>query len=107
LLNETYFNPRTRHSGSYYLSVLLLLAEGVRRGQPDRDIAANLTDKGLLSPTGKRWTANAVRQALFKLRNFREYPSQLHNALLQLVVDGLLKPPQVGVLLQPRQHSTM
>jgi len=102
-----YFNPATRHSDSYYLTVLLALAEGVGNGLTDREIADMLSERGILSPIGKPWTSTAVSQALSKLRNFRDRPSRLHQAFLQLCFDGYLKPSDASVLFRQRKPRTM
>lgn len=102
-----FFNPQTRHSDAYYLRLLLTLAEGVGAGLIYRDVATLLNDRGILSPVGKPWTSTAVSQALAKLRNYQTKQSRLHQAFLQLVVNGDLLPSEVSVLFQPRQQYLM
>lgn len=102
-----YFNPATKHSDSYYLAVLRALAEGVENGLTDRELAEFMNERGILSPVGKPWTSTAVSQALSKLRNYRDKPSRLHQAFLQLVVDGYLKPSDMLALFRQRKPCTM
>jgi hypothetical protein len=97
-----FFNPQTRHSDSYYLRLLLTLAEGIRAGLIYRDVAKLLNERGILSPVGKPWTSTAVSQALAKLRNHKTKSSRLHHAFLSLVVAGELKPSEVSALFEQR-----
>jgi hypothetical protein len=73
----------------------------------DRELALFLTGKGLLSPTGAKWTPTAITKALYKLRNYRTVGSTLHNQLLQLAFDGVLKREAVLPLYQFRNSSRM
>lgn len=110
-LPAQYFNPATRHSDGYYLALLLALAEGVEGGATDRQLADMLSQRGILSPVGKPWTATAVGQALSKFRRYREgaraCPNRLHQAFLQLCFDGYLRPSDVSVLFRQRRPRSM
>ena len=100
-MNKTY-DVRCRHTDHYYHRTLLGLLSALEAGIHKRDIAKHLNDLGLLSATGVAWTTNAVMMALHKLRTFREKSSHLHNAMNQLVFDGLLTREQCMPLLQSR-----
>ena len=99
---QTYFHPRTRHSQAYYHRVLTALIEGVSCDLDNVELAALLSRKGLLSPSGKPWSATSVKAAMFKLRNYRTQPSRLHSAALQLIVDGVLQPSALWTLFESR-----
>lgn len=73
----------------------------------DRELAVFLDGKDLLSPTGAAWTPAAITKALWKLRHHRTVGSILHNQLLQLAFDGLLKPAEVLPLYQSRNSPRM
>jgi len=74
----------------------------VTLGLSDKELAALLNEKGLLSPTGVQWTATAVSKALWKLRHHRTVGSTLHTQLLQLAFDGVLDPDEVRPLYSAR-----
>lgn len=68
----------------------------------DRELAAFLNGKNLLSPIGNDWTTAAITKALFKLRHFKTMRSTLHHELLQLAWDGAIKPADVLPLYSAR-----
>ncbi len=82
--------------------MLLCLIEGLTLRYTDKQIAELMNSRDLLSPSGKPWAANAVKHALFKLRNYHAVPSKLHTALLQLCFDGAIRTEQAFILLAPR-----
>lgn len=97
------YEPRNRHTTSYYLTVIQGLLAGLKDGLNDKDMAASLNERGLLSATGKPWSVTAVVQALYKLRHGLDAGSYLHTAMLQLCFDGVLAKAQVLPLLEPRR----
>jgi hypothetical protein len=97
------YHPRFTHSSTYYLQLILVLIDALNTHQTDHATATLLNSRSILSPAGKPWTASAVKQSLYKLRNFREVPSKLHQALLQLAFDGTLRASQALILFAPRR----
>lgn len=102
-MHEKTYHPATQHSTSFYHLTLLTLIEGLNQKLADREIAALLTSRGMLSPAGRTWTPTAVTQALYKVRNYRTVKSKMHSALLQLVFDGILTKPEVQILFAQRK----
>ncbi|KJK23291.1 hypothetical protein UB46_16465 [Burkholderiaceae bacterium 16] len=100
---EKTYHPTTQHSTSFYHLTILTLIEGLNQKLSDRQIAALLTERGLLSPSGAKWTPTAITQLLYKVRNYRTVKSKIHSALLQLVFDGILTKPEVQILFAPRR----
>lgn len=96
------YHPRVRHSSAYYFAVLRTLIESLQARSTDKTTAVLLNDRGLLSPVGKPWTASSVKQALFKLRNYKMVPSSLHRALMELCFDGVMNASQALILFSPR-----
>ena len=99
------YHPRAQHSTTYYLSILLVLIDALNNRQTDQQTADLLNSRAILSPSGKPWTASAVKMALFKIRNHKETPNKLHQALLQLAWDGLIRPSQALILFAPRRQQ--
>lgn len=104
---EPTYHPRVLHSTGYYTAVLSTLIQGVSAKKTDKEIAAALDDKGLLSPRGKSWTPSAVKQALHKIRNFREIPNTLHRVLMELCFDQVISTSDALVLFEARRGRTM
>lgn len=101
------YHPRTAHSLSYYFAILSTMIEGLNAKLTDRELAELLNSKALLSPVGKPFTASAIKQALYRLRNHKTMPSTLHRQLLQLVFDGIMTPSEALVLFEPRNQQVM
>lgn len=99
------YHQRFQHSPEYYHQLLLVFIDALNSRQTDKQTAALLNERGLLSPVGRPWTASAVKLALFKLRNYKDTPSKLHQALLQLAWDGLIRPSQALILFAPRKPN--
>jgi hypothetical protein len=62
------FNPRTRHSPTYYWRVIQILVSGLEAGSTRSELRSALTAKALLSPTGAEWTNEAVAGVLARIR---------------------------------------
>lgn len=103
---ETY-HPRILHSDEYYTAVLRTFIQGVRAKQTDKELAATLNEKGLLSPRGRTWNASSVKQALYKIRNFRDIPTTLHRVLMQLCFSQVISSADALVLFEPRRRQVM
>jgi hypothetical protein len=102
------YHPRQQHSTTYYHQILLAFIDALNTSKTDKATADLLNSRAILSPSGKPWSASAVKQALFKIRNYKEVPSRLHQALLQLCFDGSLRASQALILFAPRrQQGTM
>jgi hypothetical protein len=76
------------HSLAYAKAVLLVLIACVSLHLPHAAIAARLNTDGLPTHTGRQWTAPQVKESLKKLRNYKDYPSRLHQSLMVLIVAG-------------------
>lgn len=105
--NTITYHPRVLHSDPYYAAVLNTFIQGVRNKQSDKAIATLLNDKGLLSPRGKAWSPSGVKQALYKIRNFREIPNTLHRMLMQLCFSQAISSADALVLFTPRRSGAM
>jgi hypothetical protein len=103
--HSTIYHPRTEHSTRYYHQLLLVLIDALNTRQTDQQTATLLNSRAILSPSGKPWTASAVKQCLYKIRNYKEVPSKLHQALLQLAFDGVLRASQALILFAPRRQQ--
>jgi len=101
------YTPRTKHSATYYFNTIMALVDGLRLGMTDKELSLFLTGKGLQSPIGNDWTPAAITKALWKLRQHKSIGSTLHQQLLQLLFDGLLKPADVLPLYQARNSPRM
>lgn len=84
------YSTRTKHSLLFYADTLRGLLFGVNSRMNNIAIAQHLNSVGLPSATGAPWTTAAVSMALHKLRNYRTSSSNLHVALNQLIVDGVV-----------------
>jgi hypothetical protein len=104
---DTTYHPRVLHSDGYYTAVLNTLIYGVSTKKTDKEIATLLNDKGLLSPRGQKWSPSAVKQALYKIRNFREIPTTLHRVLMQLCFSQVISGADALVLFEPRRRQVM
>lgn len=106
--NETTFHPRYLHSDSYYFAVLHGLIDGLKAHKTHQEIAELLTSKGLIAPTGKQWTANSVKCALYNLRNRdpHQRASRLYQKLIRYVFDGVMAAADYLVLFEKRQPNT-
>jgi hypothetical protein len=102
-MHETKYHPRLQHSLPYYHSVLLVFIDALSTNQTDKITAALLNERGILSPSGRPWTSTAVKQAIAKIRNYKDCPNRLHQALLELCFEGTLRPSQALVLFAPRR----
>jgi hypothetical protein len=96
------YPPNIQHSEGYYLRVLLLFIEGLKASATHAQIAARLNADNLKTPTGRDWTAEAVKQALKRVRLHREYRSAFHAALMRLVYSGDLTVAQTQILFAMR-----
>ena len=101
------YNPNTRHSNEYYHSVLNQLIAGNRENLTYLQIADNLNTLGITTSGGLAWTAANVKGVLRKLRLYREFPSKIHHALLELVFNQELELKETLPLFKSRLHGTM
>jgi hypothetical protein len=95
------------HSPTYYHAVLLLLIAGLQADESHAQMAQRLTDAGQRTPTGGAWSAGIVKTTLFRIRNYRQYRSQWHYQLLQLIVSKLMTVRQSQVLYDQRLTGVM
>lgn len=96
------FSARTKHSLTFYHSCLQGLLHGVNAQMSNVAIANHLNQENIPAPTGSTWTTKAVSQALYKLRNFRAVSSNLHVAMNQLILDGVMTMAQCLPLLESK-----
>jgi hypothetical protein len=93
----------TRLSPAYYESVLRLLIACNTDAMTYAAMAETLNKQGITSPTGLQWTSEIVKQLMKKLRNYRLYPSFIHQSLLELVFEGKLTLKETLPLYQTRR----
>lgn len=101
------YHPRMLHSDEYYTAIVRTFIQGVRAKLSDKELADTLNHAGLLSPRGKPWTPSAVKQALYKIRNFREIPNTLHRILMQLCFSHHISSADALVLFEARRGKVM
>ena len=101
------YNPNTRHSNEYYHSVLNLLIAGNRDNLTYLQIAGSMNAQDIKTSSGLLWTAENVKAVLRKLRLYKEFPSKIHHALLELVFDNQLELRDTLPLFQSRPHEAM
>lgn len=94
------YNPRRKHSTSYYSAVLRIIADGLLTGQTQLTIRETLTNLGLRSPTNGEWTEAALSGVLARIRNRSGY---FYTSLLELVVQDEISHFQLQRIL--RSHS--
>lgn len=101
------FNPNTRHSNEYYRRVLNLLIAGNRDNLTYLQIAESLNAEEIPTSGGLLWSAENVKGVLRKLRLYKEFPSKIHHALLELVFANELTLRETLPLFKSRLHGTM
>ena len=101
------YNPNVTHSNDYYHRVLNLLIVGNRDNLTYLQIAESLNAKEIKTSGGLEWTAMNVKGVLRKLRLYKEFPSKIHHALLELIFDNKLDLKSTLPLYQSRLHGTM
>ena len=106
-MRDRIYNPAVRHSNAYYRSVLNQLIIGNRDNLTYLQIAANLNDLEIATPAGLTWTADNAKGTLRKLRLWREFPSKMHYALLELIFTNELQFKDTLPLFRPRLSGTM
>lgn len=88
------------HTIFYYKRVLLALIDGLNRNLTHADIATELNEQGLLTPTGLKFKGQIIKEILKKLRLNKEYSSRFHNKLLQLIVAGEISIASAMILFK-------
>lgn len=101
------YNPNVRHSNEYYHSVLNELIAGNRDNLTYLQIADNLNSQDIKTSGGLSWTAENVKGVLRKLRLYKEFPSKIHHALLELVFNQDLELKDTLPLFKSRLHGIM
>ena len=101
------YNPNVRHSNDYYFSVLNLLIAGNRDNLTYLQIAESLNAQDIKTSGGLLWKAENVKGVLRKLRLYKEFPSKIHHALLELIFAEKLELKESLPLFKSRLHGTM
>ena len=96
-------SPNTRKPASYYDALAAALIFANTHKLSYAATAAHLNDLRLLSPTGKIWSIEILKQTFKKLRNADKWPSFIHHRLMVLVYQGKLTASQVAPLLRSRR----
>jgi hypothetical protein len=99
------YHPRTSHSTGYYHRLIEALIAALHAHASDAGIAAKLNGDGIKSPSGKDWSVSSVKTMLFGIRNHHERPSKVHQALLQLCFDQVLRPAETLILFSKRNQT--
>ena len=96
-------SPNTRKPAAYYdaLTAALLFANAHKLSYAAT--ATHLTDLGLLSPTGKSWSTEILKQTFKRLRHADKWPSYLHHHFLLLAFEGRYTISQVAPLFKSRR----
>lgn len=101
------YNPNVRHSNEYYHRVLNLLIAGNRDKLTYLQIAESLNAAELPTSGGLLWSAENVKGVLRKLRLYKEFPSKIHHALLELIFCNELTLRESLPLFKSRLHGIM
>lgn len=104
-MRDRKFNPNVSHSLGYYKSVLLVLIDSNNEGLSYLQIAERLNALEIKTAGGLSWTAENAKQTLKKIRLYRDYPSKIHHALLELVFNNELTVKQSLPLFAHRSHG--
>ena len=96
-------SPNARQSSAYYDQ----LTDGLIYANVNKlsyaSTATHLNDLGLLSPTGKSWSIEILKQTFKRLRHADKWHSFLHHHFLLLVFEGKYTISQVAPLLKSRR----
>ena len=96
-------SPNTRKPASYYntLTAALIFANAHKLSYAAT--VTHLNGLGLLSPTGKIWSIEILKQTFKKLRHADKWPSFLHHHFLLLAFEGKYTISQVAPLFKSRR----
>jgi hypothetical protein len=106
-MRERIFNPSVKHSLGYYKSILLVLIDSNTEGLTYPQIADRLNSLELRTAAGLTWTGENVKGVMKKIRLYRDYPSKIHHAMLELVFCNELTVKQTLPLFEHRRHGCM
>ena len=101
------FNPNVRHSLTYYKSVLDVLIATNAENKTYAEIAVHLNNLEIKTSGGLTWTPENVKGVLRKIRLYKEMPSKISQALLELVFTNELELRATLPLFKSRLHGTM
>ena len=96
-------SPNARQSTDYYDALTDALIYANVNKLSYAATATHLNDLGLLSPTGKSWSIEILKQAFKKLRHADKWPSFLHHHFLLLAFEGKLTISQIAPLFKSRR----
>ena len=102
--------PKTLHNSSrqtpeYYNEVLRILIDCNAEALTYSAMATVLNDRHITTPTGLFWQEGHIRQLLKKVRNYKLYPSFIHQHLMQLIFEGTLTMKETLPLFKSRVHG--
>ena len=103
--NQKHHN-NSRQSPEYYSSVLRILIDANADAKTYPAMAEMLNAQNIATPTGLQWTGEIVKQLMKKLRNYRLYPSFIHQHLMQLIFEEKLTLRETLPLFKSRLHGT-
>lgn len=96
----------SRQSPEYYTEVLRILIDTNADAMSYPAMAAVLNAKNIKTPTGLSFTGEIIKQMMKKLRNYKTYPSFLHQHLMLLVFEEKLTMRETLPLFKSRRHCT-
>ena len=103
--------PKTNHNNSrqspeYYTAVLRILLDCNADAMTYPAIAGVLNAQNIKTPTNLQWSGEIVKQLMKKLRNYKLYPSFIHQHLMQLIFEEKLTLRETLPLFKSRLHGT-
>jgi len=96
----------TRQAPEYYTEVLRILIATNADAKTYPAMAEALNAQNIKTPTGLIWSGEIVKQLMKKLRNYKLYPSFIHQHLMQLIFEEKLTLRETLPLFKSRLHGT-
>ena len=103
--NQKHHN-NSRQSPEYYSQVLRILVDANADAKTYPQMAEMLNAQNIKTPTNLVWTGEHIKQLMKKLRNYKLYPSFIHQHLMELIFEGTLTVKETLPLFKSRLHGT-
>jgi len=97
------WTTRVTHSSRYYAALTRVLIDELTKQSSDKEISDRLNSEGILTASGGLWKAAGVKAILHKVRHYPTMPNKLHQGILQLCFDGVLRPAETLILFSMRR----
>ena len=101
------FHNNTRRSSEYYDSVIRTLLACNAAAMTYAEIAAELNEQQINTPTGLLWTGEIVKGLMKKLRAFKTSPSYIAHHLMEMIFESRLSLKESLPLFALRTPRTL